>query len=309
VTGAPGSTQDAAPGRIVANYGRRLLVEDESGERHLCVPKGRRLNAVCGDRVDFRPAHSASQGVVVAVHERTAALTRPDSRGRTEVIAANISQLCCVVAPRPAPDWALADRYLAAAAIMGIRSCVVLNKTDLLKADADFAPLLEEFRAAGFAVFETSVREPGTLDDLRNALRDATSILVGQSGVGKSSLLNALVPGLDAATASVSRQTGAGRHTTTVSILHALPSGGEIIDSPGVRDYAPVVADPVDVIRGFPELLEFDGTCRFNDCRHVVEPDCAARAAVRAGTVSERRYRSYVWLREQAEELARRDRY
>ena len=220
-----------------------------------------------------------------------------------------MTQVCCVVAPKPPADWFLADRYLAAAAIAGIKPCLVLNKIDLVADNRNFDPYLAEYETAGFVVLRTSVHQPDTLTALRQALEGETSIFVGQSGVGKSSLLNALVPGLDAATSAVSEQTGAGRHTTTVSILHALPSGGEIIDSPGVRDYAPVVNEPAEAIHGFPELAEFRGACRFNDCRHLTEPDCAARSAVERGSISERRYRSYVLLRERSEELARNERY
>ena len=208
MTDRGGSRRAAQPGRIVANYGRRLLVEDAQGTRHLCLPKGRRLFAVCGDRVDFLPAHAASEGVVTTVHERDTELTRPDSRGRTEVIAANMTRLCCVVAPRPAADWFMVDRYLAAAAIIGIEACVVLNKIDLLDAHRDYTAHLAPYRDAGFEVYETSVHQTDTLAQFGNALKDHTSIFVGQSGVGKSSLLNALIPGLDAATAEVSRQTG-----------------------------------------------------------------------------------------------------
>jgi ribosome biogenesis GTPase len=279
-------------GRVVAGFGRRVLVEDETRERHRCLVSGRRLRVICGDNVDWRPARDQGDGLVTAIHARDNELARPDSRGRTEAIAANVSQLVVVAAPRPAVDPFILDRYLAAAELMGAEACLVWNKTDLGTAGAD-EDALAEYAAVGYPVFATSAQAGTGLDGLRARLVGHTSILVGQSGVGKSSLLNALMPDVDADTAAISAATGEGRHTTTASVLHHLPGGGELIDSPGVRDYAPPPIAPERVAAGFREFSDLAPRCRFANCMHLREPGCAVKAAAEDGGMAARRYESY----------------
>ena len=288
---------------MVAGFGRRVLVEDESRERHRCLISGRRLRVICGDRVDWRPAADQSDGLVVAIHERATELARPDRRGRSEAIAANVSRLLVVTAPAPLPDPFIVDRYLAAAELMGASACLVWNKTDQeAPAGASTAdggtgkpsPLdLDEFTAAGYPVCRVSAATGDGLEDLRAHLPGETSILVGQSGVGKSSLLNALLPDVDALTAEISEATGEGRHTTTASVLYHLPGGGELIDSPGVRDYAPAPISRERVADGYREFADRIAHCRFANCMHLREPGCAVKAAVEAKEISARRYESY----------------
>jgi ribosome biogenesis GTPase / thiamine phosphate phosphatase len=283
------------PGRVVAGHGRRVVVEDSEGRRHACVLRGRRLRPVCGDRVRWSPPAGSGDGVVLELEPRRTALQRPDSRGRTEVIAANVSQIVAVWAPRPAPDPFLLDRYLAAAELMPCTALLLHNKVDLEGTEAGMA-WAEELIAIGYGVLPTSVRTRVGLEALRNALSGHTSILVGQSGVGKSSLLNALVPGLEADTAVLSAATGLGKHTTSAAVLHRLPGDGAIIDSPGVRDYAPAPIAPAQVVRGYVEFAEPALECRFADCLHRDEPGCGVKAAVAAGRLSSRRYESYLRL-------------
>jgi ribosome biogenesis GTPase len=295
-----GASHDAPrPGRVVAAYGRHVLVEDADGARHRCLISGRRLRVVCGDRVDWRPAADQGDGLVVARHERANELARPDRRGRSETIAANVSQLVVVAAPMPRPDPFIVDRYLAAAELMGAAACLVWNKIDADAAPGESAAgrdaglALEEFERAGYPVLPASAKTGAGLDALRGRLAGQTSILVGQSGVGKSSLLNALLPDVAVETAEISAATGEGRHTTTASILHHLPGGGELIDSPGVRDYAPPPIPPPEVAAGYRELAALAGRCRFANCMHLKEPGCAVKAAVDEGGISPRRYESY----------------
>jgi ribosome biogenesis GTPase len=290
-----GPAAPGLPGRVVAAHGRRVVVEDAGGVTHPCVLRGRRLRAVCGDRVRWEPQDTGRDGVVIATEPRSNALQRPDSRGRTEVLAANVTQLVAVCAERPPPDPALVDRYLAAAELMPCKALVLFHKVDLV-ADAAPAPWIAGLERLGYAVLRTSVRTNAGLDVLRRTLEGHTSILVGQSGVGKSSLLNALVPGLDAATAVLSAATGLGRHTTSAAVLHRLPTGGAIIDSPGVRDHAPAPIPPREVVRGFIEFAEPALECRFADCLHRDEPGCGVKTAVGAGRISARRYESYLGL-------------
>ncbi len=296
------------PGRVVANYGKRLLVEDAAGVRHPCRPKGRRLRAVCGDRVRWTAGAGDEPGVVTGIEPRTTELTRPDQRGRTEVLAANVTLVAAVMAPRPAPDPFLVDRYLAAAALMGARGFLVINKTDLLDdAERDELAALEtQFAAAGYDVVRCSAKSGDGVDALADKLVGETGILVGHSGVGKSSLYNRLVPDHDAATAALSAATGEGRHTTTASVLHRLPGGGELIDSPGVRDYAPADVEPRRVADGFAEFGRHAAQCRFTDCMHLKEPGCGVKTAVGNGDIAQRRYESYRRLVRLMERLAPR---
>jgi ribosome biogenesis GTPase / thiamine phosphate phosphatase len=288
---------------VVAAFGQRLLVEDLAGERRPGFVGRRGLRVVCGDRVRWRPAGEAGEVAVLERLPRDNALSRPDLRGRVEVIAANIDQVIVVCAPVPPPDPFVTDRYLAAAELMGAAAIAVCNKADLGGADA--LPELGEYRAAGYPVLDVSALTGQGLDDLRERLAGHRSILVGQSGVGKSSLLNALLPGIDAATAAISEATGEGRHRTTATTLHPLPCGGALLDSPGVRDFAPALDDPRLAAAGFREIVALADRCRFANCRHMREPGCAVKDAVEAGTLSPRRYESYRRLLRLTEDLQR----
>ncbi len=282
-------------GRIVAAHGRRVLVEDEAARRFNCRLFGRRLRVVCGDRVRWVAAGAeGAEGLITAVEPRRSELARINAAGTSEVIVANLEQLVAVLAPVPAPDFELCDRYLAAAEWAGLGAAVVLNKCDLPAADdVAFMAELDTYRGLGYPVVRTTKRREGGSRPLAELLRDRTSVLVGQSGAGKSSLINLLVPGVEAAVQEISRATEEGRHTTTASSLYRLPGGGGLMDSPGVRDFAPPLPSPRDVATGFREIARESQGCRFPDCRHVSEPGCAVAAAVAAGRVSQRRLASY----------------
>jgi ribosome biogenesis GTPase / thiamine phosphate phosphatase len=290
---------------VVAAYGQRLVIESDDGARRLAFVGRRGLRVVCGDRVRWRAAEDRGDVTVLEVLPRDNELSRPDSRGRVEVLAANIDQVIVVCAPEPACDPFITDRYLAAAEVMGAAALVVCNKADLAGA-ADLAEL-DEYRAAGYPVLSVSALEGNGLEDLNHRLEGHCSILVGQSGVGKSSLLNALVPGIDAATAEISGATGEGRHRTAATTLHALPCGGALLDSPGVRDYAPALGEPRLAAAGFREIVAAAERCRFGNCRHMREPGCAVKEAVERGALSARRYESYRRLLRRTEEIGVRD--
>jgi ribosome biogenesis GTPase len=295
----------AVEGRIVASYGRRVLVEDAGGRRHPAMLARRRLKVVCGDRVLWRPAPGDDAEVTERL-PRDNELTRPDSRGRTEVLAANLTALAVVCAPRPEPDLFMIDRYLAAAEQMGARGLVVMNKTDLAGA-ADLADRLATYRRVGYPVLRASALEGFGLDHLAAGLAGETAIVVGQSGVGKSSLINALCPDAAMDTAALSEASDEGRHTTTASVLHALPGGGALIDSPGVRDYAPGLVAREDVQAGFREFADPAASCRFSNCIHLQEPVCQVKAAVASGAIDPRRYESYRRLVRLVDQLGRPD--
>ena len=280
-------------GRVVASHGRQLTVEDPDGRRVPCRLHGRKLAAVCGDEARWGYAHAGEPyGTVYELLPRRNTLERLTAAGRAEPVVANLTQLVAVVAPRPAPDWFVVDRYLAAAAWCGAGALIACNKAELGVADADAAEL-DGYAALGIPIVRTSTRGAPGIEALATRLRGAVSVLVGQSGTGKSSLLNALAPEARAVTQEISAATEEGRHTTTHAVLHRLASGGDLIDSPGVRDYAPPLPAPRHVGSGFVEIERAAAGCRFQDCLHDAEPACAVHAAVSAGAVRARRYESY----------------
>lgn len=296
----------ARSGRVVASHGRDATVVAADGTRVHCRLQGRRLAVVCGDRVAWIDTRTeGGAGVIVEVLPRTNLLARISSRGDAEPVAANLTQLVAAVAPVPAPDFGLCDRYLAAAEWNGLAACVVANKSDLGDADGAIAGALADYARIGYPVLHASKRVAGGVEALRERLAGGTSVLVGQSGVGKSSLTNALVPGVAAAVDEVTRASESGRHTTTTATLYTLPSGGELIDSPGVRDFSPPLPAPRDVAGGYREIAALAAGCRFRDCLHRREPGCRVTAAA-GDSVSARRLESYRRLLALSEEMASR---
>ena len=291
-------------GLVVASFGNRGQLDPGDGSAQRYVLKGRRLRVVCGDRVDWQVQPQGNELLVTAVHERDNALERPDSRGRTELVAANLSRLVIVLAPEPEPDFFIADRYLCAAEMMATDALIIWNKSDL---NAPIPAEIENYRALGYRLLEVSTKTDSGLKELLTTLATDISMLVGQSGVGKSSLINNLIPDTDVAIGELSSASREGKHTTTASIMHTLPSGGRLIDSPGVRDFVPVIRNPARVQIGFKEVIERAAECRFSNCQHIREPNCAIKAAIESGAVTERRYESYKRLRSNAESLAALD--
>jgi ribosome biogenesis GTPase len=253
------------------------------------------------------------RGIVLERLPRRSALARTNSAGAAEILVANITQVAVVCAPQPVPDFFIADRYLAAAELLQLKCAIVWNKCELSAPDDPARAELQAYARTGYPVLECSTRTGVGIDRVEALLRDEISVVVGQSGVGKSSLANRLLPGLEAATAELSRATEEGRHATSVSTLHHLPGGGDLLDSPGVRDFAPAIELLGDPARAFREIARLAPACRFSDCRHLREPGCAVQAAVASSEISARRYESYRRLKRLSQELApepgrRRDR-
>lgn len=276
--------------RIVESFGRRAIVETAEGSRHPAALFGKRLQIVCGDRVRVARQPGSDEWQIVAVEPRTNVISRTDSRGRTEPLAANLTLVAVIVAPEPAPDLYLVDRYLAGAAYAGVKGAVIVNKVDLA---TGIDPIVAEFSRAGYRVCGVSATSGSGIDELHRLLENEVTLLVGQSGVGKSTLCNALLPDCNRPTRALSDATGEGMHTTVSSTLLKLPGGGELVDSPGVRDFAPAPVAEALIQTGWPEILAIANHCRFNDCLHLREPGCAVLAAVEAGTIAPRRHEGY----------------
>ena len=280
--------------RVVVRHGRGLVIRDEVGEDLQAVFRANIGEVVCGDRVVWQET-ADGDGVVVAVQPRSTALTRPDLTGQDKAIAANVTQLVVVLAIRPEPTGYLLDQYLVAAERIGVRGVICLNKTDLLS-EAErraFANRYAHYARVGYPVIQVSAKTAQGLAPLRALLRGQTSILVGQSGVGKSSLINALVPEHAAHEGELSDATGLGRHTTSAATLYHLDSGGDLIDSPGVRSFRLGTLSRSELTKGFREFAPYLARCRFHNCAHLGEPGCAVQAAAEAGEINPERLANY----------------
>jgi len=295
---APAESFDA---RIVAVFGRDLLVRDAEGVERRARPKGRRLNIVCGDDVVCETARD--EIIVTAVKPRQSALYRSNMRGEAEAVVANVSRLFVVLAPKPLPDLFVVDRYVAAATSASIATTLVLNKRDL-PIDDELRAQLAAYESIGYRTVTCSAKHDESLRELTEAAAGSVAALVGQSGVGKSSLVRRLVPHAETEIGELDRDEE-GRHTTTTSRMFNLPGGGYLIDSPGVRDFAPAI-DKLDArTLGFTEVERLAPGCRFLDCQHMREPGCAVQKAVESGEMGARRYESYRRMRRLFEELVK----
>lgn len=283
------SAKDAT---VIATYSRRMRLRLDDGVEVDARIKGKKLKPVCGDTVVAEPIAGEQDWLITAIHPRRNALTRPNMRGHTETLAANLDLVVVVAAISPKPDWFVVDRYLCAAENMGASAAVVFNKTDL--ADTrNAAAVVDVYRALGYPCISCSAETGENLQLLEEILTGQTAIVVGQSGVGKSSLINRMSGDAGQKTATVSEKTGEGRHTTVNSVMTTLANGGVVIDSPGVRDYAPALTTKAEVISGFREVRDAGEHCRFANCQHLREPNCAVKEAAEEGRIDARRYESY----------------
>ncbi len=302
--GDAGSSADLGPeqpGLVISHFGTQLDVEALEGERRGNIVRCRlrtNLDAlVTGDRVIWQPREGGEGGIVVASLERHSLLARPDSHsGLPRPVAANIDQILVVIAPRPEPFANLIDRYLVAAEACGIEPILLLNKSDLLDDGhienderAALETLLASYADIGYRVLRASTVAHDGLGELGSLLDDRISVFVGQSGVGKSSLISALLPGEEIRIGELSQAVTKGRHTTTTARLFHLPAGGDLIDSPGIREFGVGHLSRADIEAGFRELKPLLGHCRFRNCRHDAEPGCAIREAEQTGALGPRR--------------------
>ncbi len=300
------------PGLVIASHGANVEVEDNKGHRHHCINRKKTGFAICGDRVMWHsePHHT---GLIHEIVERKNVLSRPDAHNKLKAVAANIDHLVITLAPTATAiqeeknslteqadhmdliDFHAIDRYIVAAEISATRALIVINKIDLLP-----EATLDEIRARlslytklGYPCVLTSTQQGQGIEDLATYLAHKTSVFVGQSGVGKSSLIKIFIGEENIQVGSLSKVTGQGRHTTTTTRLYHLNGGGNIIDSPGVREFGLWNIEAKKIMHAFKEFKPLLGMCKFNDCLHTREPNCAIKKALQNGEIKRVRYEAY----------------
>ncbi len=292
----PQSSTDK-PARVIANLGTELLIQTDCGKKLNASAKKNLGLLVTGDLVTWQTDGYGNTRVTESL-KRTGTLARTDRRGKAKPIATNVSQVIVVTAPRPPFDTLLIDRYCVAAAEIGAEIAVVINKTDLLNSESgNAADSIEQlYGKLGYKVARCCVKQTGGLAAVAKLLDEQVSILVGQSGVGKSSILKNLMPQHDIKTGDLSDNSGLGRHTTTVTNWYPLPNNGAIIDSPGVRLFSLEHLDSVNIQAGFREIADHATRCKFNNCTHQHEPECAVLTALTNGAIHPDRYEHFLQL-------------
>jgi len=283
-------------GRVVSHLGQGLAIESPDGKIILCQTRRRLGDVAVGDRVRWTPSEDGEQGRVEEVLPRTTTLVRPAYGGKTRVVAANLDRIFVVISPAPEPDWLLVDQYLAVCEFRHITAEIVCNKIDL--AENGTMVELADYNRIGYPTHSVSARNGLGVASLKLALHGRCSMLAGQSGVGKSSLTNALLPDKNLRVGEISERSGLGRHTTTAATLYPLPEGGDLIDSPGVAVFGLAEIKGQDLAWGYREFQPLIAQCRFNDCRHTGDKGCAVREGVEKGEVAEARYQRYLKLLE-----------
>ena len=287
--------------RFLQHFDVEAIGGVNAGQIYRCTCRRNLPPIVAGDYVGWQATDNDS-GVIEALEPRKNLLQRPDNFGRLKTIAANVDQMLITIASRPAPQPLLVDRYLAAAELLGIRSVLVLNKVDLISRQDPSSPtvLLSRYQNLGYKTLEFSCKydDLSGLQDLLSLLNHQVSIVVGQSGVGKSSIIKKLLPGNEVEIGELSIASGEGKHTTTRAKVFHLPHGGAIIDSPGIRDFSLWHLSADELQFGFIEIANHATNCKFRNCQHASEPGCAVIQAVEQGKIHPQRFDNFVATRD-----------
>lgn len=278
-------------GTVIARYSRHAEIETLSGHRLRCSIRPHIETIVAGDRVVWQKS-GPSQGVIVSLFPRESVLGRPDKKGQIKPVAANITQLMIVVAVKPELNWPLLDSYLVMADYLELKVCIVLNKVDIPSASLQ-QRLKHIYQALGYDILFVSKEKNIGYPELEEKLQHQTSVFVGQSGVGKSSIISKILPHEDnIQTAEISSGSELGCHTTSNSRLYHIPSGGNLIDSPGVREFSLWKMPLKNIIHGFREFRTLTEHCKYRNCNHLDAPGCAIIAQVEKKLASHERYES-----------------
>lgn len=287
-------------GLLIAHYGKYVDIETLDKKIIQCKLRQSLPTLVVGDHILCEPALE-SEGVVLALLPRTNLLCRPDSRGQIKAVAANITQMIIVFAVEPAISTLLLDSYLIAAELNCIKPVIVINKIDLISPHEqnELKIFLSLYEKLGYPVLLTDCKKENGLKSLKQVMPHQISIFVGQSGVGKSSIITHFIPDTDIAVGEISNTTKLGRHTTTTSRLYHLAGGGSVIDSPGVREFGLGQISLTELTEGFIELAPYKGLCKFRNCHHETEPQCALRTALEAGNIAPSRFENFKKLMQQ----------
>lgn len=286
------SVESPKRGLVVSYFGHSVAVKTGTQQVLQCHLRRNQPVPVVGDWVKYEEDNKDS-GHVLEIEPRRSVLARGDGHGDSKPLAANVDVMVIVMAPKPIFSEYLVDRYLVAAHLLHLKPILVVNKTDLLAPEALAAQKAQvlPYERAGYDVYFTSALAPAGVQSLVQGLAKQTAVLVGPSGVGKSSIIAALTQ--DTIRVGAVSAKGTGKHTTTATTLYALPDGGQLIDSPGVREFNLWQVDPKELWHGFPEFASFANDCRFRDCQHDKEPGCGVSAAVQSGGLSKERLANY----------------
>lgn len=278
---------------IIGTYSQRMLVKTSNNEVLFAKIKGKKIQPVCGDQIEISPIAQESDWLINKIIPRNNELTRSNYSHKREVIAANITMIAVVVSDPPKPDWFIVDRYIGAAESMGIKACIICNKIDLNWETEQYSKTIKNYQLIGYPVIYCSAETKSNLEKILEHLKNETAIFVGQSGVGKSSIINQISRNSNQLTQEISSKKKEGKHTTVNSNILDLDNGGKVMDSPGVRDYSPIIDSTYKVVGSFVEIEAEGLNCKFNNCSHAKEQNCAVKEAVNDERIDPRRYESY----------------
>ncbi len=284
------------PATVIASYGNQCKIE--TADKQLLTAKSLKSvgKPLCGDKIKYRNEQN-NELVITEILPRNSVLSRRNNLNpKPKQIATNIDQMIIVISANDVIKYGLIDRYLIAATFSSFTPVIVLNKVDLFGNDnvAQLQNHMQNYSNINIPLFYVSAKSNQGIESLLGIMANKTNIVVGQSGVGKSSIVNAILPEQPALTKKISDSTNKGKHTTTTAYLYTIPGNGKLIDSPGIREFGLWNIDKNELARGFKEIQRYSEQCKFRDCLHHAEPGCAVVAAVNEGTISKQRYESYL---------------